>query len=165
MRYFLGIRLPKELEETCERYRRAFKAPKTVAHLTVVPPFEWEQPAGELFKLLAEALEETKPFAVTGAGVGSFGNRVLFINVNLTPELEAMQKALTLCLKTAGVSVDNRPYHPHVTLATRLTAEEFSRYSRELADFHPEIDFVCSSLSIFEFTKERRWKEAHRLSF
>ena len=163
MRVFVGIRLPKDLEATCEAYRRSFKAPKTIAHLTVVPPFVWEDSPENLLRLLASGLKESAPFQVTGSGIGSFGQRVLFINVNLTPELEGMQRALSLCLKSKGVAIDTRPYHPHITLATRLSSQEFNRYRRELDGFHPEVAFTCSHLSIFEFTEERRWQESWSL--
>jgi 2'-5' RNA ligase len=55
--FFIGIRLPKELEEVCENYRRTFKAPRTVAHITVIPPFAWEEGAETLQELLKEALQ------------------------------------------------------------------------------------------------------------
>jgi len=60
--FFIGIRLPKELEEVCENYRRTFKAPRTVAHITVIPPFAWEQSAEELHQLLQSAVRTSLPF-------------------------------------------------------------------------------------------------------
>ncbi|MCK9525069.1 MAG: 2'-5' RNA ligase family protein [Limnochordia bacterium] len=163
MRVFLGLRLPQELEELCERYRRSFKAPKTVAHITVVPPFVWETSAPDLIKMLEVSLLPIEPLQVTGAGIGSFGNRVLFINVTLTPELEAMQRVLSSSLAREGTAIDSRPYNPHISLATRLDARQFARYSRELGDFHPEVAFLCSHLSVFQFSEERRWDECWRL--
>lgn len=157
MDLFLGITLPADLEATCEGYRRAFKAPKTIAHITVVPPFTWESRPEELQGLLEKSLGNACPFQVSGEGVGSFGTRVLFVNVDLTPELAALQQAITAALGQGGIAVDARPYNPHITLATRLDARQFAIYKAELSGFFPKYSFVCSHVSLFRFTQEKRW--------
>lgn len=139
------------------------RLPRQLPTLPLYRPLSAKIPPENLLRLLASGLKESAPFQVTGSGIGSFGQRVLFINVNLTPELEGMQRALSLCLKSKGVAIDTRPYHPHITLATRLSSQEFNRYRRELDGFHPEVAFSCSHLSIFEFTEERRWQESWSL--
>lgn len=159
MDFFLGIRLPKEPEEKCEGYRRAFKAPKTVTHITLVPPFTWERDPEELQALLEKSLASVRPFQLSGGGIGSFGTRVLFVNVNLTPELAALQQAVSAVLQQAGIAIDTRPYNPHITLATRIDAKKFTDYKAELGDFNPKYSFLCSHLSLFRFTPERRWQE------
>lgn len=163
MKFFLGIRLPRELEDTYERYRRAFKAPQTVSHITVIAPFTWERTLEDLLETLKMNLADTQPFAVKGAGIGSFGTRVIFVNVTLTPELAALQKALTAGLDKEGISVDRRSYNPHITLATRLSAKQFSVYTAKVRDFCPGYAFTCTSLSLFKFTDVGRWDECHRI--
>lgn len=159
MKYFLGIRLPKDLEAACEEYRRAFRAPRTAAHITVIPPFVWERDVQELFIGVEKVLREVGPLNISGSGIGSFGTRVLFINVNLTPELNAMQKALAQELRQMGVPVDKRSYRPHITLATRLNPRQFSTYQDKLEGFDPDYSFLCSNLCLFHFTQEGRWEE------
>jgi 2'-5' RNA ligase len=161
--FFIGIRLPKELEEVCEGYRRAFRAPRTVAHITVIAPFAWEEGAETLQELLKEALQPLAPFRISGSGLGSFGTRVLFVNVDLTSELEQLHRALARQLRQAGVKVDRRPYHPHITLATRLTPGQFARYQRELEGFAPDYSFRCDAISLFEFTVDGRWREQTKI--
>ncbi|HBG09445.1 MAG: 2'-5' RNA ligase family protein [Limnochordia bacterium] len=157
--FFIGIRLPKELEEVCENYRRTFKAPRTVAHITVIPPFAWEQSAEELHQLLQSAVAHIPAFHIRGSGLGSFGTRVLFVNVDLSDSLQELHKALAESLGQAGVSVDRRPYHPHITLATRLTPGQFARCQREVEGFSPNYAFRCETISLFAFTAQRRWEE------
>ncbi|HBG01242.1 MAG TPA: hypothetical protein DDW87_06690 [Firmicutes bacterium] len=157
--FFLGIRLPKELEERCESLRRAFKAPRTVAHITVCAPFDWVRKPGDLVALLESSLNSTRSFEIKGAGIGSFGTRVLFVNVQLSPELAAVQKQLSWTLKEEGIPVDTRPYHPHITLATRLRPAEFDKYRARLGDFSLEYSFICSNVALFRFTKEGRWED------
>ena len=157
--FFLGIRLPKELEARCESLRRAFKAPRTVAHITVCAPFDWVRKPGDLVALLESSLNSTRPFEIKGAGIGFFGTGVLFVHVHLGPELTAVQKRLNWTLRQAGISVDTRPYHPHITLATRLRPAEFDTYRAQLGDFSPEYSFVCSGISLFRFTDQGRWED------
>ena len=93
-KYFLGIRLPQELEEECEAWRRKFRAPRTVAHITLIPPFGWESEETDLLKLLKETVQGIKPFLVQGCGLGSFGRRVLFVNVELNEDFKTAQDQL-----------------------------------------------------------------------
>lgn len=101
---------------------------------------------------------------VAGAGIGSFGTRVLFINVNLSLELKNMQASLAHQLRKKGVSVDKRLYHPHITLATRLRPGQFQRYQAELANFSPDYSFLCSELSVFQLSEEGRWLECGKIT-
>lgn len=162
--FFIGIRLPEKLEETCEAYRRAFKAPRTVAHITVIAPFSWERSANELHELLKEAVKPIAPFHIRGTGLGSFGTRVLFVKVTPSDELLGLHTALSTNLREAGVKVDRRPYHPHITLATRLSPGQFARCQKELEGFTPTYAFPCEAISLFEFTPDRRWGEQARIA-
>lgn len=157
--YFVGIRLPQGLEEACEKYRRAFRAPRTVAHITVIAPFSWEKSPGELRAIIDQAVRPLSPFTIAGKGLGSFGTRVLFVNVELSNPLRELHTALTHSLAQAGVEVERRPYHPHITLATRLRPHQFARYKQELGGFSPEYAFTCEAVSLFTFTNDRRWEE------
>ncbi|NMB00615.1 MAG: RNA 2',3'-cyclic phosphodiesterase [Firmicutes bacterium] len=161
--FFIGIRLPQELEETCERYRRMFKAPRTVAHITLIAPFTWEKSKKDLETVLKMAVRSNGPFHITGSDLGSFGTKVLFINVDLNRELSSLQEALARSLRTEGVLVDDRPYHPHITLATRITSQQFARYKSALEDFKPNYAFRCEEITLFQMTKERRWLDCAKI--
>ena len=77
--YFVGIRLPKELEEEWETWRRQFRAPRTVPHITLIPPFQWEQGQEELLDSFRNMLYQL--FGLRRRS-GSFGTAVLFVNVS-----------------------------------------------------------------------------------
>jgi len=163
-KYFLGIRLPQELEKECEAWRRKFRAPRTVAHITLIPPFGWESEETDLLKLLKETVQGIKPFLVQGSGLGSFGRRVLFVNVELNEDFKTAQDQLAKALERAGIPRERRPYRPHITLATRLTPQQFDRYQKETAGFSPEYAFECNSISLFCFSPEGRWVETAKLA-
>jgi 2'-5' RNA ligase len=44
---------------------------------------------------------------------------VLFVDVPVTPELLALQQAVTAATAPCGFTPEMRPYHPHITLARR----------------------------------------------
>jgi RNA 2',3'-cyclic 3'-phosphodiesterase len=44
---------------------------------------------------------------------------VLFVDVPVTPELLALQQAVTAATASCGFTLEMRPYHPHITLARR----------------------------------------------
>ena len=44
---------------------------------------------------------------------------VLFVDVPVTPELLALQRAVTAATAPCGFTPETRPYHPHITLARR----------------------------------------------
>jgi RNA 2',3'-cyclic 3'-phosphodiesterase len=44
---------------------------------------------------------------------------VLFVDVHITPQLLALQQAVTSATAPCGFVPESRPYHPHITLARR----------------------------------------------
>lgn len=162
-KYFLGIRLPHRLEEECEFWRRKFRAPRTVAHITLIPPFDWQSTTEDLLKLLERETEPIRPFLVRGQGLNSFGTRVLFVNVELGADFKAAQRRLAQRLSKAGIPAERRPYRPHITLATRLAPAQFDRFWVEVADFTPDYGFECNSISLFWFNQSRQWQEIAKL--
>lgn len=161
--FFLGLRLPAALEEQVEAWRRQFSAPRTVAHITVIPPFTWEGGTKELITLLKQALGSVKPFELHGEGLGSFDTRVLFVNVSLSTQLTELQNKLAQALRQRGILIDERPYAPHITLATWLERNRFWEYKSQLEGFAPNYTLVCQDISLFEFTKPGGWQPVAKI--
>lgn len=159
-KFFLGITLPTDLEAQWEKWRRKFRASRTVVHLTLIPPFTWEDDLESLLQLLQNTLKVTKPFVISGEGIGSFGTRVIFIKVASNQELSALHKALAQTLGTRGVPPETRPYHPHITLASRLEPRRFHRYLEDLEGFYPSYSFTCNEIALFQFEEAIGW---HRI--
>jgi 2'-5' RNA ligase len=163
--YFLGIRLPRQLENECEMWRRRFRAPRTVPHITLIPPFQWERGQEELLRLIQK--HSVSAFQIEGEGLGSFGTAVLFINVTLNPALDTLQENLSRALQDHGIPKDKRPYHPHITLATRLRPHQFAEYSQALKDYHPQYAFKCSQISLFRLEEHgagKRWVDVKQVN-
>ncbi|NLJ85879.1 MAG: 2'-5' RNA ligase family protein [Firmicutes bacterium] len=159
---FIGITLPEDFHQEVEVWRRRFAAPKTVPHITVIPPFRWPASRDDLEEEVKKSLEGLSPFLVATNGVGRFGRRVIFIAVAPSPAIMALHQKLR-----KGLSLEDerrgrgRPYHPHITLATRLSPGEFNTYVEELAGYEPQEEFTCGHVAIFKMVTQgsiRRWQ-------
>lgn len=161
--YFVGIRLPEQLEDECESWRRAFKAPLTVAHITLIPPFMWNKDQGDLETLIRENIRAVEPFTVQGKGLGNFGKRVLFVNVELNSHLRQLQDGLAKFFADQGIPRESRRYRPHITLASRLNRAKFNRFQKQLVDYKPDYSFKCTEISVFEFSADKSWEETSKM--
>ncbi|NMB47091.1 MAG: 2'-5' RNA ligase family protein [Firmicutes bacterium] len=161
--FFLGITLPDDFTEEVESIRRRFAAPKTAPHITLIPPFRWPGTDKELERVICEGLQDCPSFIVTAQGLGRFGRAVIFIDVVTSPELLELYSRLKETLGKKGIasSAKGRSYHPHVTLATRLSTGEFHKYMEELDDYCPVRNLPCNAVALFKMEVQgrfRRWQ-------
>ncbi|MGI6640827.1 MAG: 2'-5' RNA ligase family protein [Limnochordia bacterium] len=159
--FFIGIALPPTLEKEIEAWRRRFRAPRTAPHITLIPPFQWTNGYHKLYAIVQGVTAKCGEFPIRGEGIGNFGKAVLFVNVEPTPELVAYQRELAQALAQFGVPVESRPYHPHITLATRLLPPRFAAFRQELADYSPSYEFFFRGPCIFQLVEEgkgKRWQ-------
>ena len=166
--FFLAITLPKEFEAEVERQRRRFAAPKTAPHITLIPPFTWPGAGLDLEQIVLASVQGTSPFDIQAEGIGRFGRRVIYISVERSTELMTLYQNLASGLAEQGVIVrdKDRPYRPHITLATRLSPGEFNHYMEELKDYAPTQEFLCRQVALFKMTVQgrgRRWQVIRRI--
>ena len=123
MRCFLAIDLPDDAIDALERIQLELpfgrlSDPETF-HLTLAF-------LGELSDDEAEAAHEAvselppNPVPVRINGLGLFGGNtpsVLYANVDPDPALLALEKTIRSRLHGAGVQLERRRYHPHITLS------------------------------------------------
>lgn len=99
--------------------RVALKSPP---HITIVPPFSMKT---EEKPLLGACLEKIQiPFDsiyVQTRNYGHFGNRVIFIEIENSIEINNLVNQVYDHLNFCGFSFikDERPFHPHITIANR----------------------------------------------
>ncbi|MCW3074526.1 MAG: hypothetical protein JWP69_1595 [Flaviaesturariibacter sp.] len=136
--YFVALVLPEELNQKVLQYKHwmlehfgckvGLKSP---AHITLVPPF-WMAP--EKQSVLQNDLDElalsVSPFEISTNGFAAFKPRTIFIQPALTPALAALKRMadnLVTSHPEYGAKTDMRPFHPHITIATRdLSKGSFS---------------------------------------
>lgn len=167
--FFIGITLPREFEQEVESIRRRFHAPRTAPHVTVIPPFQWGQGDERLRQIMTQATRNLAPFQLAARGIGHFGSAVIFIDVLLSDQLLQCHDTVQKALEAADIKgiAEQRPYHPHITLATRLSRGLFNRYMEELAGYSPEVEFTCRQIALFKMYREgraRRWQVLTQLA-
>jgi 2'-5' RNA ligase len=135
--YFTALVLPDELNAEIAVFKQRMLndfgcriSLRSPAHITLLPPFRMDAPDETA---LVEALDTCcallAPFRVETAGFGAFPPRTLFIEPVLTADLKTVRNAMAdfaRAYPTFGAVADARPFHPHITIATRdLTREAF----------------------------------------
>jgi 2'-5' RNA ligase len=134
--YFIAILPAQELRQevtTLKNYmaqkyfsKAALTSPP---HITLFPPYRREEHDENLVSnsLLAFAEKQTG-FEISLTGFGSFKPSVIFIKPEHNELLNSMQSQLLIHLKSTISLQDaqnERPYHPHMTIAARDLKKNF----------------------------------------
>ena len=157
--FFAGITLPEHIRVEVERWRRQFRAPKTVPHITLLAPFELAD-VNQLLAAFEYAVKQHHPFKIQSTGLGHFGKAVIYVDIDPSKELLSLQSRLAQTLIEIGIKPEKRSYHPHITLATRLHPAEFERYQQQLVEYQPQYCFMCRAVTVFALVEEgklKRW--------
>jgi 2'-5' RNA ligase len=133
MRLFLAIELPDEVRHAVvaeqERLRDALGAAPLAwvrpeqLHLTLVFLGELDATrAAALIDRFNAPLEDISPFELRFAGLGTFPEarapRVLWLGVDAgRREVIELHRQVARRVSAAGLPVESRPFHPHLTLA------------------------------------------------
>jgi 2'-5' RNA ligase len=156
--YFLAHLLPAHLDEHILLIKQDLQQRfgctvglKSPAHITLVPPFWLEKnKAPQLLPDLERLAASVTPFSLSTADFSSFGKRTFFIALAESAPLQGL-KAVADAIFTGndfyGLKKENRPFHPHITLATRDIKpaqfdEAWALYGHRLFDHHWQADSV-----------------------
>ena len=128
--YFVALVAPQEINEQVLKWKNFFKehfqcivALKSPAHITLIPPF-WmkEELEPDLISSIIEFSTQKSKFEVILKDFASFKPRVIYIDVAKNEILQDLYDSLNdfICkLDKFPAKKEERPFHPHVTLATR----------------------------------------------
>ncbi|MED3645978.1 RNA 2',3'-cyclic phosphodiesterase [Halalkalibacterium halodurans] len=130
--YFLAISLPdeikKQLDTFVQRHKQSLPFKKWTHledyHITLV--FLGAQPHDRLERLVTACQklgEHITSFPIQLEGLSTFGQeerpRIFWAGVRDSAELSAFQQSVKTCCQQEEISVERRPYRPHVTLAKK----------------------------------------------
>ena len=120
---------------------------KSPAHITLIPPF-WleEKKEAELQQALQSLSININEPEIYLEGFSHFSNRVLFIHVKENLALEEIKRQTEVYFIQQfidSIKTDDRPFHPHVTIANR--------------DLNPS-DFIKA----WEYFSKKEFKETFR---
>jgi 2'-5' RNA ligase len=173
--YFIAVVLPPHLDEKIQAWKQWMKENygskvglKSAAHITIAPPF-WTDEENEILlrqdmELLAQTINQ---FQIATDNFSAFKPRTIFVAVEKNNELNGLKKASDdFFRKTAyGIKIENRPFHPHITIATR------DLHKKAFADAWPHFQnrefrevFEATGLSLLKHNG-RTWDVAFTAAF
>lgn len=167
-KYFLALVPPAEIFEKAEeikiRIREEFGikyALKSPPHITLKMPFSYnEVKEDKLIGLLGEHLKDQKSFPVKISGVGTFGNRVIFLRIEESAMLRQLQEKLKVFCKRELHLIDelsDRNYHPHLTVAFKdLKPSHFAEVLTRVRQMVFDAEFSTVDLVLLKRT-DGKW--------
>ena len=128
--YFIAIVAPEEINQQVLKWKNYFKdhfectvALKSPAHITLIPPF-WmkEDMEDDLINSIQSFSITKNKFEITLKDFAAFKPKVIFVDVVKSDALNGLYRSFvdhTYNENKFPIKKDDRPFHPHVTLATR----------------------------------------------
>jgi 2'-5' RNA ligase len=128
--YFIAIVLPAEVNKLVLSYKNMMQEKygcmvglKSPAHITLIPPFWMSEDLEEnLINDINLVSREMEPIDLCTNNFSAFRPRTIFIATEKNNRLDEIKRKLDdhFSHKTEyGLSIDTRPFHPHITIATR----------------------------------------------
>jgi 2'-5' RNA ligase len=128
--YYVAILCPPGIDKEILGFKNFMKdrfgctaALKSPAHITMVTPFWFEETReDELQQTLQSFASDLNDLQIQLNGFSHFNKRVLFVNIEDNPGIEEIRnQAERHFIGSLGDAIrkDDRPFHPHVTIATR----------------------------------------------
>jgi 2'-5' RNA ligase len=165
--YFIAVVLPAALNEMVWQEKQRMKelygckvGLKSPAHITIVPPFWMEEDKEEQLKQdMTSISTSVSPFQLMTNNYSAFKPRTIFVAVRDSQELNQLKKTSDNHFRKTDhlIKIENRPFHPHITIATRdlhkkAFAEAWPHYEKK--KFIEE--FVVKGLSLLKHNG-RHW--------
>lgn len=161
--YFVAIVPPSPIYEEAFEQKVYFKTKynskaslNSPPHITLHMPFKWvEKNEDEIVSHLTTFAHENSSVAVKLNGFSSFPPRVIFINVEITAELERLQKNLGRYFKRQlnlfNANYKELPFHPHLTLAFRdLKKPNYQKAWEEFVSKNYLATFLASKIALLK---------------
>lgn len=99
-------------------------------HITVKSPFAIRGTAARVVDRLEELCTGWEPFELQVGGLGSFGQRVIYVDVEPSSALQALHDELINGLsdlaETFTEQYEGPRFSPHLTIAEKLSPEDFA---------------------------------------
>ena len=156
----VAIAVPEPWGEQLKEYRTELgdtSAQGIPTHVTLVPPFEVDDddlPVVE--RHLTEAAKANGPFKLHLRGTGTFRPVSPVVFVVVVDGISACEQ-LAFSLRRGPLACDLQfPYHPHVTIAHRLSDDQLDQAFKDLAGF--ECEFKATRFSLFVHDADTGWK-------
>ncbi|THU41006.1 RNA 2',3'-cyclic phosphodiesterase [Niastella caeni] len=160
MLYFIAIVTPETINQQVLEWKNYMLqqfnckvALKSPAHITLIPPFQMPDSAQQEMKDHLQSFAAGKEsFSIQLKNFAAFKPRVIYVNVLPNDPLKELRTQLeTTLLKSRRFPVkkEDRPFHPHVTIANRdLTKEDFPQAWQHFQSIAYEATFTADAISL-----------------
>lgn len=163
MRLFTGLSLSptalRQADEILTQLRGTAElrwSPLQNLHITTAFIGAWDEARLEELKAALAGLPQPGTIPITIPGFGFFPNphhpSTLFLAVRPEPALVSLAGAIETALATLGQPREDRPYHPHVTLA-RIARENIVQLRFQIASMQnifPLATFEATEFHLYE---------------
>ena len=175
--YFIAIVPPPPIYEEALQQKEYFKANynskaslNSPPHITLHMPFRWnEDEEDRLSVYLEQFVADLDPIPIKLDNFSSFPPRVIFINVEMSQELEKLQKNLQrYCKRVLNLFNANYkalPFRPHLTVAFRdLKKPSYQRAWDEFKLKNFQAEFTVDKIILLKHSG-RVWKIYREFKF
>ena len=127
-----------------------------------------EEKEGDLKNDITHLSSRFSPFEVSTNNFSCFKPRTIFIEPVLTEPLKNLKQETDQLFKTHaqyGAKIDNRPFHPHITIATRdLHKSAFAEAWPQFESKTFQHTFTINGISLLRHNGHA-WEVVHTASF
>ena len=161
--YFVAIVPPSPIYEEAFEQKVYFKTRynskaslNSPPHITLHMPFKWkESEEQELVNELQAFANGKSPITIQLNGFSSFPPKVIFINVEISGELDGLHKDLERHFKKQlnlfNAKYKDLPFHPHLTLAFRdLKKPNYQQAWEEFVGKNYEAAFIAEKIALLK---------------
>lgn len=123
---------------------------RSPAHITLIAPFTMQtEQEGELISTLQTIAPQLQPFPVQLKNFDAFKPRVIFVQVQPDERLLQLKKKVEDNLPGFPIKKDDRPFHPHITIANRdLGKKDFPKAWQHFRSIQYEALFNADNISL-----------------
>jgi 2'-5' RNA ligase len=166
--YFIALAAPPEINDEVLKWKQLMKdqfgctvALRSPAHITLIPPFWMEDVLeNKLKSTITEFSLKQISFEITLLNFDAFKPRVIYVNVLPNEALQKLQAQLQHFLiqtKLFPIKKDDRPFHPHVTIATRDLHKKAFREAWDIFQQKKyEANWIANSISLLRHD-QKKW--------
>jgi 2'-5' RNA ligase len=162
MLYFIAIVTPADINQQVLEWKNYMLqrfhckvALKSPAHITLIPPFKMpvtQQAAMEQALRLFTTPQHS--FSIQLKNFAAFKPRVIYVHVQPNTHLSDLQASLEAKLlqyRHFPIKKEDRPFHPHVTIANRdLNAADFPLAWQYFQQITYEVSFTANAISLLK---------------
>jgi 2'-5' RNA ligase len=170
-RFFIGILLPGPMSEIVNRWRAVWYpyGLRTVPpHITVIPPFHADPEDKQTWHQITEPMRLPANPIIRLQGFGSFqrSRTVFFVNVQESEMLDDVHDRLERRLTNVlpGFRPSSRPFHPHVTIASRISESQLALIQNEVRHQSLVGHFTAEELIVLQKTSDGPYQKFASMS-